>query len=57
MVTEGIMLGHILFERGIEVDKAKIGVIENLQPPKIVREVRSFLGQCRFLLTLYQGLI
>lgn len=48
MVTEGIMLGHIVSERGIEVDKAKIEVIENLPPPKTVREVRRFLGHVGF---------
>ena len=37
MVIEGIVLGDIVSERGIEVDKAKIEVKENLQPPKIVR--------------------
>lgn len=48
MVTEGIFLGHILSERGIEVDKVKIEVIENFQQPKTVREVRSFLGHVGF---------
>jgi hypothetical protein len=33
MVREGIVLGQLVFERGIEVDKAKIEVIEQLQPP------------------------
>jgi len=28
MVREGIILGHLVSERGIEVDKAKIEVIE-----------------------------
>ncbi|XP_050890775.1 uncharacterized protein LOC127096221, partial [Lathyrus oleraceus] len=48
MVQEGIVLGHIISNRGIEVDKAKIEVIENLQPPRTVREVRSFLGHAGF---------
>src|SRR4030043_1960798 len=48
MVKEGIVLGHLVSERGIEVDKAKIEIIENLQPPKTVREVRSFLGHPGF---------
>lgn len=43
MVKEGIFLGYIVSERGVEVDKAKIEVIENLQPPKMVRDVRRFL--------------
>ena len=32
MVREGIVLGHLVSERGIEVDKAKIEVIEQLPP-------------------------
>ena len=32
MVREGIVLGHLVSERGIKVDKAKIKVIEQLPP-------------------------
>jgi hypothetical protein len=32
MVREGIVLGHLVSERGTEVDKAKIKVIEQLPP-------------------------
>ncbi|CAJ2679749.1 unnamed protein product [Trifolium pratense] len=48
MVREGLVLGHIVSNRGIEVDKAKIEVIENLQPPKTIRDIRSFLGHAGF---------
>ena len=48
MVNEGLVLGHIVSERGIEVDRAKIEVIENLIPPKTIREFRSFLGHAGF---------
>lgn len=48
MATEGIVLGYIIYEKGIEVDKAKIEVIENLQPPKTIREIQSFLGHTGF---------
>ncbi|CAM8880202.1 unnamed protein product [Rhodiola kirilowii] len=34
--------------RGIEVDKAKIEVMEKLPPPKDVKGIRSFLGHVRF---------
>jgi len=30
MVREGIVLGHLVSERGIEVDKAKVEVIKQL---------------------------
>ncbi|PON85868.1 hypothetical protein TorRG33x02_183320, partial [Trema orientale] len=36
---------HIVSERGIEVDKAKIELISNLPTPKSVRDVRIFLGK------------
>jgi len=48
MVREGIVLGHLVSERGIEVDKAKIEIIEKMLPPTLVKEVRSFLGHAGF---------
>ncbi|CAN6465401.1 unnamed protein product [Victoria cruziana] len=48
MVREGIVLGHIVSERRIEVDKAKVETIAKLAPPSCVREVRSFLGHADF---------
>jgi len=48
MVREGIVLGHRVSERGIEVDQAKIDVIEQLPPPTNVKGVRSFLGHAGF---------
>jgi hypothetical protein len=48
MVQQGIVLGHIISRRGIEVDKAKVDLISNLPPPRTVKEVRSFLGHAVF---------
>ncbi|CAM8906093.1 unnamed protein product [Rhodiola kirilowii] len=48
MVQEGIVLGHLVSKRGVEVDKAKIHVIEQLPPPKNQKGVRSFLGHAGF---------
>ncbi|KAJ9553266.1 hypothetical protein OSB04_017311 [Centaurea solstitialis] len=48
MVTERIVLGHKVSKHGIEVDKAKVAVIENLPYPKSVKGVRSFLGHVGF---------
>jgi len=48
MVQEGIVLGHKISMRGIEVDKAKIDVIDKLPPPVNVKGVRSFLGNVGF---------
>ncbi|RDX95558.1 Retrovirus-related Pol polyprotein, partial [Mucuna pruriens] len=44
MVTEGIVLGHLVSNRGIKVDKSKIDIITSLPNPAFVLEVRSFLG-------------
>ncbi|MCI84089.1 reverse transcriptase, partial [Trifolium medium] len=48
MVTEGIVLGHKVSTKGIEVDRAKIEVIEKLPPPVNVKGIRSFLGHAGF---------
>ena len=36
MVNEGIVLGHKISERGIEVDKAKVDAIEKMMCPKAI---------------------
>ncbi|CAM8948009.1 unnamed protein product [Rhodiola kirilowii] len=41
-------LSHVLASRGVEVDKAKVQVIEQLPPPKDQKGVRSFLGHAGF---------
>ncbi|XP_058777081.1 uncharacterized protein LOC131651432, partial [Vicia villosa] len=48
MVTEGIVLGHKVSSRGLEVDQAKVEVISKLPPPINVKGVRSFLGHAGF---------
>ena len=48
MVQEGIVLGHRISARGIEVDRAKIEAIEKLPPPSWVKGIRSFLGHAGF---------
>ena len=48
MVREGIVLGHVVSKKEIEVDKAKVYLITSLPPPKSVKEIHSFLGYARF---------
>jgi hypothetical protein len=48
MVREGIVLGHKILEKVIEVDKAKIEMIEQLPPPTNVKGVHSILGHVGF---------
>ncbi|XP_040956096.1 uncharacterized protein [Gossypium hirsutum] len=40
--------GHVVSSKGIEVDKAKIDIINSLHYPSTVRESRSFLGHAGF---------
>ena len=48
MVREGIVLGHIVSGKGMEVDRAKVQIIEKLPTPTTVRDIRSFLGHAGF---------
>nr|GEZ32312.1 reverse transcriptase domain-containing protein [Tanacetum cinerariifolium] len=48
MVKEGIVLGHKISKKGIEVDKAKIEVISKLPHPTTIKGIRSFFGHAGF---------
>ena len=48
MVQKGIVLGHRISARGIEVDRTKIEAIEKLPPPSSVKGIQSFLGHAGF---------
>jgi hypothetical protein len=48
MVKQGIVLRHVISERGIEVDKAIVETVEQLPPPMDVKSLRSFLGHAGF---------
>ena len=48
MVYQGIVLGHIISKKGIEVDKAKVDLIVKLSSPTTVKGVRQFLGHAGF---------
>ena len=48
MVAKGIVLGHKISTTRLEVDQAKVFVIETLMPPTIVNEIRIFLRHVGF---------
>jgi hypothetical protein len=48
MVNEGIVLGHNFFERGIEVDRAKVEAIEKMPCPRDIKGIYSILGYAGF---------
>ncbi|RDY07765.1 Retrovirus-related Pol polyprotein from transposon 17.6, partial [Mucuna pruriens] len=48
MVTKGIVLGHLVSNKWIKVDKAKIDIFTSLPKPASVRDMRSFLEHAGF---------
>ncbi|XP_050876488.1 uncharacterized protein LOC127080201 [Lathyrus oleraceus] len=48
MLEHGIVLGHIIYEKGISLDPTKVDVISKLPYPSCIREIRSFLGHASF---------
>ena len=48
MVRVGVVLGHSVSGKVLEVDKAKIDVIQNLSLHNSVKDLRSFLGHIGF---------
>ena len=48
MVREGTMFGYLVSSKGLEVDKAKVEVIQDLTLLKSLRELRSFLRHIGF---------
>ena len=55
MVHQGIVLGHIISEKGIEVDKAKVELIVKLPSPTTIKGVRQFLGHAGFYRRFIKG--
>lgn len=43
-MPSGILFGHRVSSEGIAMDKDKVKVIEALDPPTNIRELRAFLG-------------
>ena len=48
MVNQGIVLRHVVSNKGIVVDRAKVELISKLPPPTNVKAIRQFLGHAGF---------
>jgi hypothetical protein len=48
MVQKGIVLGHKISGKEVEVDKSKVEAIEKIPPPRDVKGIRSILGHAGF---------
>ena len=49
-------LGHIISDRGVSVDPAKVEAVLNWEAPKSVMEIRSFLGLAGYYRKFVKGL-
>ena len=48
-VTSGKLLGHIVSESGIEVDREKTKAILDMPAPRTEKEIRGFLGRLQYI--------
>ncbi|KAL0548815.1 hypothetical protein IC582_013289 [Cucumis melo] len=48
MVSHGIVLGHLVSSKEIEVDKEKIDIMQKFSYPTCLKDVRSFLSSAGF---------
>ena len=48
-VTSGKLLGHMVSERGIEVDPDKIKAILDMLVPRTKKEIKGFLGRLQYI--------
>ena len=39
MVEHGVVLGHVVSSKGLEVDKAKVDIIQSLPHPSCVKDM------------------
>ena len=56
MVQEEVVLLHLVLSKGLEGQKAKIKIIQNLPIPTTLQNLRSFLGHIGFYPRVIKGL-
>ena len=48
-VTFGKLLGFVVSQKGIKIDPDKVKAIQELPPPKTLKEVRGLLGRLNYI--------
>ena len=48
-VTSGKLLGHIISQKGIEIDPDKVKAIRKMYVPSTEKEVRGFMGRLQYI--------
>jgi hypothetical protein len=51
----GVLLGHIVCNKGLLVDPSKISIIVDLPPPTLVRQLRTALGHIGYYRNFIKG--
>ena len=54
-MESGILLGHVISRKGLEVDTDKVRAILAPLAPTYIREVRGFLGCVRYYRRFIEG--
>ena len=47
--TSEKLLGFVVSKKGIEIDLDKVRTIQDLPPPRTMKEVRSFMGRLNYI--------
>lgn len=48
-------LGHVVSDKGVSTDPAKVEVVANWQPPATITELRSFIGFASYYRRFVEG--
>jgi hypothetical protein len=48
-MEEGKLLGHIVSKEGVKIDPERVEAIKQIDQPRNMKEVQSFLGKIGFL--------
>jgi hypothetical protein len=48
-VTSGKLLGHVVFDSGINIDPERVRAIQNLPIPSSKKGIQSFMGKINFV--------
>lgn len=48
-VSTGKFLGFFVYWKGVDIDPAKAKDIKDLEPPKIVKQSKSFMGRVSYV--------
>ena len=51
MLSHGVVLGHIVHTRGIATHQEKVKLNLTLEPPYLIKDIHTFMGQSEITLS------